>query len=137
MKTYALIELRDLQLSTRIGTYGPHDTPPDVHLLDLTLGINSQHVLIATDAMTHVFDYDPLVAEIDRLAADCHYKTQERLMTRIACACAAYAEIESIEISLRKAPARRGSGSLGIRLFLNETATRELRRTPLNETQHH
>ena len=28
----AVIELRDLQLTTDIGTYGPGDTRPDVHL---------------------------------------------------------------------------------------------------------
>ena len=83
----ALIELRDLELKTDIGTYGPDDTKPDRHILDLTLGIAVDHVFIARDGMAHVFDYDPLIQEIDRLAADGHYETQERLMTRIAGAC--------------------------------------------------
>jgi len=34
----AVIELRDLELKTDIGTCGPNDTRPDAHLLDLTLG---------------------------------------------------------------------------------------------------
>jgi dihydroneopterin aldolase len=123
----AVIELRDLQLRTDIGTYGPLDTRPDIYLLDLTLGIGSHRVLIAKDEMANVFDYDPLMAEIDRLAEDGHYETQERLMTRIAQACVAYPDILSIDIRLRKVPVRRGNGVLGVRLSLNEAATQDLR----------
>lgn len=123
----AVIELRDLQLRTDIGTYGSLDTRPDIHLLDLTLGIGSHLVLIAKDAMANVFDYDPLMAEIDRLAEDGHYETQERLMTRIAQACVAYPDILCIDICLRKAPVRRGNGVLGVRLSLDEAATQDLR----------
>ncbi len=123
----AVIELRDLQLNTDIGTYGPDDTRPDVHLLDLTLGISVNQVVISRDGMAYVFDYDPLITEIDRLAADGHYETQERLMTRIASACAAYPAIQRIEICLKKSPVRSGSGSLGVRLTLDENATDELR----------
>ena len=127
MTTLAFIELRDLELNTQIGTYGPHDTKPDVHLLDLTLGIDPDKVLIATDAMAHVFDYDPLMAEIDRIAGDGHYETQERLMTKIVDACLIYSEIKTIDISLRKAPVRNGSGVLGVRLSLNEMSINNLR----------
>lgn len=123
----ATVELRDLHLKTDIGTYGPDDTRPDVHLLDLTLGISVNQVVIAQDGMAHVFDYDPLITEIDQLAADGHYETQERLMTRIASACAAYLAIQRIEIYLRKSPVRLGSGSLGVRLTLDEVATEALR----------
>ena len=123
----AVIELRDLQLKTDIGTYGPSDTRPDVHLLDLTLGIEVNQVAIAHDGMAHVFDYDPLIMEIDRLAADGHYETQERLITRIASACAAHPAIQRMEISLKKSPVRLGSGSLGVRLTLDEIATDALR----------
>jgi dihydroneopterin aldolase len=62
MKTRARVELRDLSLKTQIGTYGPDETRPDVHLLDLTLEIDTNLVLISSDAMAHVFDYDPLIA---------------------------------------------------------------------------
>ena len=127
MNNLAFIELRDLRLTTQIGTYGPNDTKPDVHILDLILGIDANQVLIARDGMERVFDYDPLISEIDRLAGDGHYETQERLMTRIAHACAAYAEIKTIEVYLKKAPVRQGNGSLGVRLLLNETATDSLR----------
>lgn len=122
-----LIELRDLQLKTDIGTYGPNDTRPDVHILDLTLGIAVHQVVIAQDGMAHVFDYDPLIAEIDRLAADGHYETQERLITRIAGACAAHPAILHMEIGLKKSPVRTGSGSLGVRLSLDEVSTAALR----------
>ena len=126
----AVIELRDLPLKTDIGTYGPNDAKPDVHLLDLTLGIAVEQVLIAQDGMTHVFDYDPLIREIDRLAGDGHYETQERLMTRIAEVCAGYDAVKTLEICLKKSPVRSGSGSLGVRLSLNETATDALRHRP-------
>ena len=123
----AVIKLRDLQLKTDIGTYGPNDTRPDVHLLDLTLGIAVDQVVIIQDGMAHVFDYDPLITEIDRLAADGHYETQERLITRIAGACAAHSAIKRMEIGLKKLPVRSGSGSLGVRLTLDEIATDTLR----------
>ncbi len=131
MNSLALIELRDLKLETQIGTYGPNDSKPDVHILDLILGINAKLVLIAQDGMEHVFDYDPLILEIDRLAGDGHYETQERLMTRIAYACAAYSEIKTIELNLRKAPVRNDNGSLGVRLSLNLASTDALRDSSL------
>ena len=132
MTAQAFVELRELALNTQIGTYGPMDTPPDTHLLDLTLGIGSHRVLIAKDEMADVFDYDPLMAEIDRLAEDGHYETQERLMTRIAQACVAYPDILCIDIRLRKAPVRRGNGVLGVRLSLDEAATQDLRHSLQN-----
>ena len=130
----AAIELRDLQLKADIGTYGPNDSRPDLHLLDLTLGIAVDRVVISEDGMAHVFDYDPLVMEIDRLAADGHYETQERLITRIASACAAHPAIHRMEISLRKSPVRLGSGSLGVRLTLDEISTDALRPNPTRTT---
>lgn len=132
MTAQAFVELRELALNTQIGTYGPMDTPPDTHLLELTLGIGSHRVLIAKDEMANVFDYDPLMAEIDWLAEDGHYETQERLMTRIAQACVAYPDILSIDIRLRKAPVRRGNGVLGVRLSLDEAATQDLRHSLQN-----
>ena len=127
MTTTACIELRDLELSTDIGTYGPGDIVPTQHLLDLTLWINSTLVLISTDLMASVFDYDPLVVEIDRLARDGHYETQERLMTRIVEACAKYLEIESIEIGLKKLPVLSGTGSLGVRLSVDSATLNKIR----------
>lgn len=127
MTTNACIELRDLRLQTKIGTYGAGAIIPKQHLLDLTLWIDSKLVLIPKDLMAYVFDYDPLVSEIERLAGDGHYETQERLITRIIEACAKYSEIKSIEISLRKSPVNSSSGSLGIRLSVDQVTLTELR----------
>ncbi|MEY4524624.1 MAG: hypothetical protein RIR27_1700 [Pseudomonadota bacterium] len=127
MTSTACIELKDLQLNTQIGTYAPGATIPDQHLLNLTLWINPKLILISEDLMSRVFDYDPLVLEIDRLAADGHYETQERLVTRIVDACARYSEIESLEISLSKTPVRENSGVLGIKLYVDESNLAKMR----------
>lgn len=127
MTSTACIELKDLQLNTQIGTYAPGATIPDQHLLNLTLWINPKLILISEDLMSRVFDYDPLVLEIDRLAADGHYETQERLVTRIVEACAHYSEIESLEISLSKTPVRENSGVLGIKLYVDESNLARMR----------
>lgn len=110
------IELKGLALTPSLGTYGPDDVVPDAHILDLTLTIDPALVLIKSDGMKHVFDYDPLIREIDRLAMDGHYETQERLMTRIVGACATYREIEAVDIELSKRPVLRDTGQLGVRL---------------------
>ena len=125
--TASQIELKDFHLATRIGTYAPSDTVPDYHALDLTLWIAPDLVLIAQDGMAHVFDYDPLVIEIERLAADGLYETQERLMTRIVQACAAYPAIVALEMALRKFPVRTGSGSLGVLLVVDGEQLQRLR----------
>lgn len=129
MKPSACIELKDLKLRANIGTYQPGDTVPDQHVLNLSFSIDARLVLIPEDGMAYVFDYDPLVFEIDRLATDCHYETQERLISRIAQACSVYSEITSLEIGLRKSPVHNGSGSLGVKLRLDETALNQLRAT--------
>ncbi len=127
MKNQACIEIRDMEIDADIGTYGSNDTVPDKHLLDITLQIGSQKVLIAEDGMAYVVDYDPLIAEIDRLAGDCHYETQERLVTRIVKACAACAEVDAVEVYLRKFPGHNGSGSLGVRLSVDATTLAGMR----------
>lgn len=127
MTTNAYIELKDLKLQTQIGTYGLGAIVPKQHLLDLTLWIDSKLVLISEDVMENVFDYDPLLIEINRLAGDDHYETQERLMTRIVLACAKYPEIKSLEIGLRKLPVSAGSGSLGVRLSIDNTVLSNIR----------
>ena len=127
MSRKACVELRDLKLKTQIGTYKAGDIIPDSHLLDLTLWIDSNLVLIAEDNMSKVFDYDPLILDITKLADECHYETQERLMSRIVEACASYSQIESLEISLRKSPVTNNSGSLGLRLSLDQEDLSTLR----------
>ena len=127
MTTSARIELKDLEIQTQIGTYAPGAVIPKQHLLDLTLWIQPQLVLISKDVMENVFDYDPLVVEIDILAGDGHYEMQERLMSRIVQACAKYPAIESLEIGLRKLPVRAGTGSLGVRLLVDQETLKSLR----------
>lgn len=127
MAATATIELKDLVLQTAIGTYGENDTVPEAHVLDMTLSIAPGKVFVSEDGMTHVFDYDPLIAEIDRLARDGHYETQEWLVSRIAKACAAHTEITGLDIGLRKRPVKNGSGTLGIRLRLDTKGLEGLR----------
>lgn len=129
IKTNARVVLKDLILQTQIGTYGPGAIIPKQHLLDLTLWINTKLVLISEDLMENVFDYDPLVIEINRLAGDGYYETQERLMTRIVQACVKYPEIEALEIGLRKLPVSTESGSLGVNLVLDQATLDKLRAT--------
>jgi dihydroneopterin aldolase len=118
MAVTSSIELKDMILATDIGTYGPDDIVPDHHLLDLTLDIAATRMLITTDCMAHVFDYDPLIADIKTLAATDHHETQEWLVTQIVLLCAQYPEIEGACVHLRKFPVGEGSGTLGIRLTL-------------------
>jgi len=118
MADLATVELTGLKLETDIGTYGPDDVVPDTHVLDLSLQVDVSQVLVPSDGMAHVFDYDPLIAEIDLLARDGHYETQEWLMHRIVKACASYPEIKGLEIALRKSPVLGGSGVLGMRLVV-------------------
>lgn len=127
MTRHCTIELRDLDLAVRIGTYGPGDVVPERHVLDLTLTIDVDLVLIPDDAMTRVFDYDPLIVQIDQIARAAHYATQERVVTLIAYACAAYAQIGALDIYLRKQPVLAGSGTLGVRLVLNSGELAALR----------
>jgi dihydroneopterin aldolase len=119
MTLQAFIELQAIKLDTKIGTYPLGAARPKEHLLSLVLCIDPKLILIEEDSMQNVLDYDPLLFEIQRLAADKHYETQERLITRIVKACAAYAEIISLKITLRKQPVLNDSGSLGVRLFLD------------------
>ncbi|MEM8970505.1 MAG: dihydroneopterin aldolase [Pseudomonadota bacterium] len=119
MTCLSTVELTELEINTDIGTYKPGDVVPTAHLLDMTLAIDPSLVLIEADNMNAVFDYDPLIAEIDRLGRDGNYETQERLMTRIVMACAAYQEIQSLEIYLRKYPVLKNSGALGVRLIVD------------------
>jgi dihydroneopterin aldolase len=129
LPSHSYVELKDLHLAVRIGTYGPDDTVPDAHLLDLTLTIAPHLVLIARDEMALVFDYDPLIRQIDTLARASHYETQERLMTCIVRACAEFPQIEAVNICLRKRPVLSGTGTLGVRLVVDAAGLAALRNT--------
>ena len=119
MTTRTTLELCDLPIHPRIGHYPPGVPAPTDHRLDLTLWVDPALVLVAHDGMDQVFDYDPLVADLERLALDGPYETQERLLTRMAQACAAYPPVQALELALRKGPLRQGLGSLGVRLYLD------------------
>ncbi len=123
----ARIELTDLNLTIEIGSYTPNDVVPDKHILDLTLLIDPTLVLIDEDQMDRVFDYDPLIREIQRKAEETRYETQERFITRIVDECVRYREIKSIEVFLRKTPVLGLSGELGVRLEVEEPDVINLR----------
>lgn len=130
MQRSAQIELRDLQIAAEIGTYGPKDIVPDAHLLDLTLTLSPDLVMVADDDMALVFDYDPLIAQIDQIARERPYVTQEYLISRIARACARYPQISALDICLRKRPVLAGTGALGVRLSLGLAQLEVLRIAP-------
>ena len=127
MPSQSYVELKDLQIAVQIGTYGPDDVVPDAHLLDLTLTIAPHLVMVPRDEMALVFDYDPLIRQIDALARASHFETQERLMTRIVEACAEFPQIEALDICLRKRPVLSGTGTLGVRLIVDTKGMAALR----------
>ena len=129
------IELKKLAIECSLGNYGPEDVIPNVHLLDLILTIEPRLVLIDADTMDYVFDYDPLIAEINRLTKDQHYVTQEWLMTRIVYSCAAYDAIHAIELLLSKRPVLQESGQLGVRLKIDAQELTKIRRSLDSQTE--
>tara|TARA_B100000902_G_C27173324_1_gene844992 strand:- start:92 stop:568 length:477 start_codon:yes stop_codon:yes gene_type:complete len=128
------VELAGLRLNCEIGTYSPSEIVPSAHILDLTLSINPDLVLIDTDGMNNVFDYDPLIAEIERLACDVHYETQERLLTRIVYACADRPQIIAVHIYLRKTPVTLLGGTLGIRLKVDTKELEKIRKKSFEDS---
>ena len=131
MTLTSTIELRDMILPTDIGTYGPDNTMPDHHLLDLILSIAPTKVLIQSDGMVHVFDYDPLIVDIRTLAKTGHRETQEWLISQIAHLCATFDNIQGADIFLRKFPIHQESGTLGVRLTLQQDDLVKLRNAPI------
>ena len=122
------IELLDFELDVDIGTYKDDGIAPDKHILDLILSIEPSLVIIDKDKMDDVFDYDPLIKEINTLAREMHYETQERLITLIVKECSTYDEIKELDLFLRKSPVSRSSGKLGVRIILDEKDFNKLRR---------
>ena len=123
----ANIELTNLVLNIQIGSCTETDVVPGKHILDIVLSIDPELVLIDKDKMDRVFDYDPLIREIQRMAAETHYETQERFITRIVDRCAKEEEIMDVEIFLRKSPVCGSSGELGVRLIINELDLKALK----------
>ena len=118
MKSY--IELKDLEITTNIGTYQAGEVVPSAHILDLCLTISPRYVFIDEDLMERVFDYDPLIAKISKTASNGHYETQERLITKIAFLCAQNEEVIAADIYLRKFPVSPETGTLGVRLQIDQ-----------------
>ena len=131
MTLTSTIELRDMILQTDIGTYGPDNPMPDHHLLDLILSIAPTKVLIPSDGMVHVFDYDPLIVDIRTIAKTGHRETQEWLISQIAHLCATFDNIQGADIFLRKFPIHQESGTLGVRLTLQQDDLVKLRNAPI------
>ena len=131
MTLTSTIELRDMILPTDIGTYGPDNLVPHYHLLDLTLCIAPTKVLIPSDGMVHVFDYDPLIVDIRTIAKTGHRETQEWLISQIAHLCATFDNIQGADIFLRKFPIHEESGTLGVRLTLQQDDLAKLRNAPI------
>ena len=123
----AQIELTNLDLDIAIGSYTDGDVVPDKHILDLNLSIDPALVLIDEDQMERVFDYDPLIQEIQLMSREMHYETQERFITRMVDECVKYNEIKSVEVFLRKSPVFGSSGELGVRLVIGEPNLTNLR----------
>lgn len=122
------INIRDLHLPCTIGHYGPGATVPSTHILDLTLTITPELVRIETDDMALVFDYDPLLMQINQIASAQHYVTQEYLLTQIVKACAIYPQIMAVDAQLRKGPVQ--GGSIGVQTVLTEAELAAMRAMP-------
>lgn len=125
MTACAQIEIRDLHLPCKIGQYVSESIAPDTHVLDLTLTIAPALVRVHADDMAQVFDYDPLLAQIDQIAREHHYTTQEYLLTRIVAICATYPQITAVDARLRKSPVQ--GGRVGVRLVLGQGELAKLR----------
>ena len=82
---------------------------------------------VSADDMALIFDYDPLVAEIEQIARSQKFETQEYLLTLISRACAGYKQIIAMEMYLRKRPVLNGTGSLGVRLVFDAEGMAALR----------
>ena len=93
----------------------------------MTPWINSRLVLIGKDSMAEVFDYDPLVVEVDKLVKATPHQTHEMINGLIAKVFASYPQIEAAEIALRKTPVLSGTGTLGIRIYLDLETLMSLR----------
>lgn len=123
----AWIDLRDMELGLHLGTYSGDAVPARRHLLDLSLAVAADRVLVAVDDMALVYDYDPLVAQIMRLDDGRRYQTQEYVLTQIVALVVADGWIIACDMFLRKLPGPAGSGSAGLRLHLTADGLAKLR----------
>jgi len=117
---HSSIEFVDVPIKAKIGFFPFDDSDPYVHRLDLTLVVDSKLVLVSEDGMGHVFDYDPLLEQIHCISQARHYETQEMLASHIVRCCASFAQIDRVEIHLKKfrtnGSSTTESGTIGVRL---------------------
>jgi len=114
------IELKDLKLGVEIGSYSKGQVQPLHHLVDLKFEIDERFILIDQDSMDKVFDYDPLITDLEQLSAKKHFNTQEKLLTEIIELCRNYSPpLKSVEVYLRKYPVSTAGGTLGLRHTVN------------------
>ena len=120
MALSSIIELTGVPVKAAVGVFAPGESDPYEHTLDLTIVIDPKLVLIEKDGMQYVFDYDPLLEQIHHLSQGQTYETQEILASRIVRCCAAFEQIEAVEICLKKfRPNGLGGtvcGTIGVRL---------------------
>lgn len=119
MSLVTTIEFEGLPLKTHIGSFGPGVPDPYEHSLDLMIVVDSLLVLIDEDDMERVFDYEPLLAQIDEIAQERQYETQEMLMTRILACCSGYGAIQGVEMCLKKTQPQSGESTIGVRLLVS------------------
>ena len=121
------VKLRGLSLNCDIGSYGMNEVVPNKHRLDMELLVEKNLILIEEDKMANVFDYDPLVEEINQISLSGKFNTQEKLITLILKACMKYHQIKAVSLFLYKTPVRE-DGELGIAVNISEQELEKLRR---------
>ena len=128
---YSYIELKNLPLDAKIGEQD-HENTQYRHYLDLKFSIETGYVLLKSDHMQKVYDYDPLVANIKKLASSVNFQTQEYLTNCILNLCLEEKKIMDLEIFLYKKSATGSLGSLGVRLLISSTEMSSLRQEKLH-----
>jgi dihydroneopterin aldolase len=115
------VEIHNIRLDFQLGVSNTIDNAPYTHLLDLVINVSPQYVLINTDVMDQVFDYDPLLDAIRALTTGKRFETQEFIVTYIISICAAFDQIQALEIFLRKKAELLETTSLGVRVKIGRT----------------
>jgi dihydroneopterin aldolase len=119
MDPSSTVEIHNFRLDFQLGESDKIDNEPYTHLLDLVLTVSPQYILIDTDTMDQVSDYDPLLNAIRALTTGNRFETQEFVVTCIIAICAAFEKIQALEIFLRKKSELLETTSLGVRVSMN------------------
>ena len=91
------VKLRGLSLNCDIGSYGINEVVPNKHRLDMELLVENL-ILVDHYKMDNVFDYDPLVEEINQISLWQIYARKPDYF--ILKACPKYHQVKVIIISL-------------------------------------